>query len=172
MGFIYEISGYGPFLLIFISWYLLWNNVNLFFYYNIGIFTNCIINLILKGIIQEPRPMFDETKVNLAKTNKKEYFYHNGRPFNIFGMPSGHAQNVFFTTTFIYLSLKQTNWLYFYLICSLLVCYQRIVFNYHTILQIIVGSLVGTAYGYFVYQLAREKIKGCIRERNDDFGPM
>lgn len=171
MGFIYEITGYGPFLLIFISWYLLWNNVNLFFYYNIGIFTNCIINLILKGIIQEARPMFDDKKVSLAITNIKEKIYQNGIPFDIFGMPSGHSQMVFFTTTFIYLSLKHQNLLYFFLICSALICYQRYIFNYHTIRQIIVGSLIGIAYGYFIYQLARWKIKGKIRERTDDYAP-
>jgi len=38
--------------------------------------------------------------------------------------------------------------------------------------QVIVGSVVGSVFAYIVYQLAREKIKGRIRERDDDNGPV
>jgi membrane-associated phospholipid phosphatase len=172
MSILYEFGEYGPIILLFISWYLLWNNENLFFYYNVGIFINAVINMILKGIIQEPRPMFDHKKIHLAKTNMKEYFYQNGIPFNVFGMPSGHAQMSFFTTIFMYLSSKNKNLLYFYFIYSLFICYQRVTFDYHTISQIIVGAFVGTAFGYYVYQLAKEKMKGKIREKPDDNGPI
>jgi membrane-associated phospholipid phosphatase len=172
MSILYEFGEYGPIILIILSWYLLWNNSNLFFYYNVGIFGSAILNLILKGIIQEPRPMFDHKKVALAKTNAKEYFYQNGIPFDIFGMPSGHAQMSFFTTIFIYLSLKHTNLLYFYLIYSLFICYQRVKTMYHSVPQVIVGAIVGTAFGYYVYKLAMERIKGKIREKPDDNGPV
>jgi membrane-associated phospholipid phosphatase len=49
---------------------------------------------------------------------------------------------------------------------------QRVVYNHHTIFQVIVGALVGAGFGYLVYFLAREKIKGRITEKVDDFGPM
>ena len=172
MSILYELGEYGPIILILISWYLLWDHKNLFFYYNIGIFSSAILNLILKGIIQEPRPMFDSKKISLAKIHAKQYFFQNGIPFDIFGMPSGHAQMSFFTSVFIYLSLKHTNLLYFYLAFTILICYQRVKFDYHTILQVFVGGIVGSLFAYFVYQLAREKIKGKIRERLDDNGPI
>jgi len=38
--------------------------------------------------------------------------------------------------------------------------------------QVIVGGIVGTAFGYLVYQFAREKIKNRIREKPDDDGPI
>jgi membrane-associated phospholipid phosphatase len=172
MNILYEFGEYGPLLLIIISWFLLWNNKNLFFYYTIGIFTNTVINIILKGIIQEPRPLFDEKKMNLIKTHAKHYFFQNGIPFDIFGMPSGHAQASFFSTVFIYLSLKQNNLLYIYISLSLLTCYQRVKLEYHSIFQIIVGSIVGSVFAYFIYGLAREKIKGRIREKPDDNAPI
>jgi membrane-associated phospholipid phosphatase len=172
MDILYELGGYGPIILFVLSWYLLWNNENLFFYYNIGLFANSILNIILKGVIQEPRPMFDSKKMSLLKTNAKYFFFNDGIPFDMFGMPSGHAQMAFFTTTFIYLSLKHKNLLYFYLLYSILICYQRMKFDYHNIEQVIVGSLIGVAFGYFIYQLTREKIKGRIREKPDDFGPV
>lgn len=172
MNILYEIGSHGPIILIFLSWYLLWDNKNLLFYYTIGIFVNAILNLFLKGIIQEPRPMYDIEKIRLMKIHAKEYFYQKGIPFNIFGMPSGHVQSAFFSTIFIYLSLKQKNILYIYFLLSLVTCYQRVNYDYHSISQVIVGSVVGSSFAYFIYYLAREKIKGKIREKPDDYGPI
>lgn len=172
MSILYEFGAYGPIILILLTWYLLWDNKNLFFYYTVGIFANAILNIIFKGIIQEPRPMFDDKKVRLLKTHGKEYFYQSGIPFDIFGMPSGHAQASFFSTVFIYLVFKQNNLLYIYIPLTLLTCYQRVKFDYHSISQVIVGGITGTAFGYFVYQLAIEKIKNRIREKPDDDGPI
>lgn len=171
MDVLYEFGAYGPIILILLSWYLLWDNKNLFFYYTVGIFANSVLNIIFKGIIQEPRPMFDNKKIRLLQTHGKEYFYQNGIPFDMFGMPSGHAQAVFFSTVFMYLSLKQTNILYIYIPLSLLTCYQRVKFEYHSVSQIIIGAITGSSFAYLVYQLAREKIKNRIREKPDDFGP-
>jgi len=172
MDILYEFGGYAPILLILLSWYLLWNHKNLFFYYNVGLIANAILNTILKGIIQEPRPLLDGKKIKLMTNHAKEYFFQNGIPFDIYGMPSGHAQMAFFTSVFIYLSIKHTNFLYLYIIISLFICYQRIKIQYHSMSQIVVGAIVGSGFGYLVYQLAREKIKGRIREKPDDDGPI
>ena len=172
MDILYEFGGYSPIILILLSWYLLWEHKNLFFYYNVGLLVNSILNIVLKGLIKEPRPLFDSKKLKLMTTHAKEYFFQNGIPFDIYGMPSGHAQMAFFTTTFIYLSLKHTNLLYLYLIFSLFICYQRVKTQYHSISQVFVGAIVGSGFAFIVYQLAREKIKGKIREREDDYGPI
>jgi membrane-associated phospholipid phosphatase len=168
MEILYELGRYGPIVLILLSWYLLWNHENLFFYFNIGLFANAVLNLILKGLIQEPRPMFDGNKIKLLTTHTKEYFFQNGIPFDIYGMPSGHAQMTFFITFFIYLSLKHTNLSYFYLAFSLFICYQRVKYDYHSLRQVIIGAILGTGFAYFVYQYTRDKIKGKIREKPDD----
>ena len=165
-------NSYGPLFLVLLSMYLLWDNHNLFFYYTTGIFVNLILNTILKVIIQQPRPTEDIKKFNLALGNGKRFLFKDGIPFNIYGMPSGHSQAIFFSTMFIYLSLQEKNILFFYLLFSLLICVQRVVFKYHTILQVIVGAIVGGSFGYFVYYLAREKIKGHITEKKDDNGPI
>ena len=47
MGILYELGSYGPILLIILSWYSLWEHKNLFFYFNVGLFANSILNLIL-----------------------------------------------------------------------------------------------------------------------------
>jgi len=167
-----QFGTYGPIFLIIISMNLLWNKDNLFFYYIIGVFSDAIINLIAKGYIQQPRPSEDITQFNLALMHGKRFLFKDGLPYDIFGMPSGHVQSCFFSTTFIYLSLKKNNTLYLYLITSLLISMQRVIYNYHTLLQVIVGSIIGTIIGYCFYILARGKITGRITEKPDDYGPI
>lgn len=167
-----EFGAYGPLFLVIYSLYLLWDKHNYFFYYIVGVFINAILNLILKGIIQQPRPMEDTKMFNLALTNGKRFIFKNGLPYDIFGMPSGHAQTCIFSTTFIYLVLRQKNILSVYFIVSLITFLQRITFNHHTYLQVFVGSIVGFGFAYFMYSFAKEKIKGNIKEKPDDFGPL
>jgi len=163
---------YGPFILIILSVYLLWGHKNLLFYYVIGIFVNMILNIILKGIIQESRPIFDYKKVSLASTRAKKLLYQNGVPFYLFGMPSGHAQNSFFSTIFIYLALRKMNITYIYLGLTILICIQRISTNYHSINQVIVGSFIGSLFAFFIYYLVDKKLQGKIRPKPDDNGPI
>jgi membrane-associated phospholipid phosphatase len=171
MNLLYDLGEYGPIILVFLSWYLLRDHKNLFFYYTVGIFLNSIINIILKGIIQQPRPMYDSDKVRLLKTYGKHYLFQNGIPFDIFGMPSGHAQMCLFSTIYIYLVFKKIEYLYIYIPLSILTCYQRVKLSYHSISQVLVGTLVGSLFAYIVYIFGMEKIKGKIREKSDDFGP-
>lgn len=159
-------------LLIVLSYYLLWDKHHMIFYYNIGTFINTIINVILKGIIQEARPNMDEKKMNLLKTNAKPYFFQHGIPFDLFGMPSGHAQLSFFTTSYVYFVLRKTNWLYVYCILSMIICYQQINNELQSILQVIVGACIGIVIGYCVYMFSKEKIKGHIREKPDEYAPV
>ena len=168
----YTIGTFGPLILIFLSIFLLWNNDNLFFYYIIGVFLNAILNLILKGLLQQPRPSEDIKQFNLALSNGKRFIFKNGIPHDIFGMPSGHSQSALFSTVFIYLALRKNNILYIYLISSLITMSQRVIYNYHTILQVFIGGAVGAVFSYFVYQIARQKIIGHITEKLDDFAPI
>ena len=176
MSIFYEVFNkfgtFGPIILIFLSMYLLWNKHNLFFYYNVGIFINAILNLILKGIFKQPRPSENPETFNLAINQGKRFLFKDGIPHDIFGMPSGHANSALFSTIFIYLSLRKNNILYIYLFISLLTMIQRVVYNHHTILQVIVGAIVGLIFGFSFYQLAREKMQERIREKPDEFGPI
>ena len=168
----YDLGYYGPNILILLSIYLLWNHNNLFFYYSIGIIIDSIINTILKGIIQEPRPNIISKEFSLALKNNKRYLYKDGLPFDVFGMPSGHASSVIFSTVFVYLALKKTKWLYVYLIISAIIISQRVVYQYHTVSQVIVGSFTGALIAYILFQLTEKKLKGRIREKPDDNGPV
>jgi len=144
----------------------------LLFYYIIGYFVNRLINIVLKGIIKQPRPTEDMRVFQVVLSTEKKFINKNGIPFELFGMPSGHTQSCIYSTVFVYFALKKEFILYLYLLLSFVIVLQRIINNYHTFLQIIIGGSIGGLFGYFVYRLARENIKGFIQERLDDFGPL
>ena len=170
---IFNVTGqYGPVFLLIYSCYLLWDKQTLFFYYTVGILFNTILNLIIKGIIQEPRPSEDLKTFNLALKNGRRFIFKNGIPHDIFGMPSGHSQSSLFSAIFVFLSLKKPKILGIYLLLSFIIMAQRVAFNYHTVTQVIVGSIVGGFFGYFMFYIAQNKLMGVIRERKDDNGPM
>ena len=163
---------FGPIILIFPSIYMLWNKKNLFFYYTVGVFIDNILNLILKGLFLVPRPTIDQKSFDLFFKHGKRFLFKDGMPYDIFGMPSGHSQSTFFSTIFIYFALRKNNITYIYLAISLLTMIQRVVYNHHTVPQVIVGAAIGSAVGYLFYYLATENVKGLIREKLDDFGPI
>ena len=167
-----QFGSYGPLTLIFLSFYLLWNKKTLFFYYSLGIFIEAISNLILKGLFLQPRPSIDQKTFDLALQNGKRFLFKNGLPYDIFGTPSGHSQSVLFSTIFIYMALRNTKIFYVYLLISVLTMIQRVYSNHHTVLQVFVGAIIGGILGYLFYYLATQKVKGKIREKVDDFGPV
>jgi membrane-associated phospholipid phosphatase len=158
-------------MLIF-SLYLLSDKQNLQFYYLIGFVINSILNLILKGIIRQPRPCDDEKNFNIALKNIPETIFKDGVPFNIFGMPSGHAQSALYSTTYIFLSLKNIKVLLFYVFLSIIIVLQRIMKQFHTVFQVVVGLFIGSFMGYVAFNFAEIVLKGRIREKRDDFGPI
>jgi membrane-associated phospholipid phosphatase len=162
----------GPMILNITSIYFLRNKHTLLFYYIIGGFSDAILNLILKGLIQHPRPSENMEAFRLALTHGRRFLFNDGLPYDIFGMPSGHAESVFFSTTFIYCALKNKYIIYGYLALSLIVTSQRVVMGHHTPFQVLVGAIVGATFGLFVYYLATLNIKGHITEKLDDFGPI
>jgi membrane-associated phospholipid phosphatase len=172
MNIYHEIGSYGPLILMILSIFLLSDKGNLLFYYIIGFILDQIFNPILKGIIKQPRPCFNTKEFNLALKNNKRFLFKDGLPFDLFGMPSGHASSVIFSTIFVYLALRKTNWLYVYLLISAITISQRVVYNSHTIYQVIVGVFVGASVAYIMFQLVEKKLKGRIREKPDDNGPI
>jgi membrane-associated phospholipid phosphatase len=156
----------APQILFFVSCYLLWNKPVFLNYYIGGFFINTILNLLLKGIIRQPRPSEDIKLFNLAVNNGKRM------GFDVYGMPSGHAQLAFYSTIFIYLALKNKKIAFVFLLISMISLYQRVKYKNHTILQVIVGSGVGALFGYFIYYLSTQKIKGKLRSKKDDNAPI
>ena len=148
---LYNIAEYSHFILIVISLFLLWNNKTLFYYYIIGVSLNEIINMLLKFLIKQDRPNNDKANDDKANDDKNKLLSSNVQKY---GMPSGHAQSVSFSTMFIYLSLHNIYLTSIFIIISFIAIFQRVYLNFHTLEQVIVGILVGSFLAYLFYKLA------------------
>ena len=121
-----DLAPYGFWLITVLS---LVGNYQLIIVFIIGVLLNSILHSILKYIL-------------------KTYL-------NQFGLidPSGHFQALAFCFTFYILSHKTINpyilFLFLFLaLCCLINC---IVFNYHTTLEIILGTIFGVLFSYFYF---------------------
>lgn len=152
----------APHILLILSILLLWNKKFYLIYFILGYGFNIVLNLILKGIIRQPRPSEDIKLINISKNNGKRI------SFDKFGMPSGHAQLSFFCVVFIYLVLKNIPLTIFYIIVSILSLQQRVKYKNHTLIQVIVGTLVGAFVGFAVYMLTKKNVGGKWTAKKDD----
>ena len=159
-----DIVGYlAPYILFLISICLLWSKSYFFIYYIIGFGLNILLNILLKGIIQQPRPKEDIKLINIAKNNGKRISY------DVYGMPSAHAQLCFFSLGYIYLVFKSWNWTVVYFIISLSTLFQRVKYKNHTIHQVLVGAIVGVLFSYFIFYISKRNIGGKYLKKREEY---
>lgn len=133
---------FGPILLFCISVWKLSVHVP-FLYGYLGLFlASTVLNKVLKVLFKEPRPEGSMTIVGEPYQGADEY-----------GMPSGHAQSVSFSTTYLYLTTKSVFWLALELCVVGLTLIQRWKYKNHSVPQLAVGTLVGAFWGYYGYQM-------------------
>ena len=165
---LHQVGELGPLLLFTTSCWLLFEKKTMLYYYIIGSIINVILNIIMKITIQQPRPRIDDETFQLMLTHFKQDVFKHGIP-DIFGMPSGHAQAVIFSTVFVYLCIKNKNWLILYSVISLVTMWQRVIYKHHTVGQIIIGAFIGAGFAVCVFYLGKRKIVGILKQRDDDF---
>ena len=158
-----DIIGWNGFIILFASTLFLLNNKQtLLIYYVVGIVINYFLNYVLKGIIKQPRPSGDVELINIATHNGKRVGYE------IYGMPSGHAQMAFYSVVFIHLALKNIKITVLYLLVAVTTMYQRVKYQNHTVLQVVVGSLIGLVIGYIFFIFAQKNVVGKLLRKKDD----
>jgi membrane-associated phospholipid phosphatase len=174
------IGQYGPFIIAFITVWILsvFNNNTFLYYYIIGFFINLFVNVGLKILIQQPRPnnmsihpsIFDYYIKNLLIMKK-------GYPLESFGMPSGHVQSVFYSFFFLLfssifsqkqISIEYPTVLWIYMIICIITMIQRVLWNFHTILQVFCGAFIGAFIGFSIFWISKRKIRGVISETKPD----
>jgi membrane-associated phospholipid phosphatase len=158
------IGYYGPVILFISSIFLLYKKSNYLSSYIIGIILSCFSNLVLKEIIKQPRPKGSMHILNSTENNNHKRIFSS----DIYGMPSGHAQHVFYSTIFIHLVFKNTNITLLYLFISLLTLIQRVKYQNHYITQVIVGGFIGGLIAYYMYMYANKKIVGKLVPKRED----
>jgi len=105
---------------------------------------NIWINGVLKELIKQPRPK------KSIKINKQDEKFSRG-----YGMPSGHAQLGAANFVFIALLFRNEFLTTVAALQTLLTLYQRYSFRMHSAPQLLVGSILGGASGYGLYQCYR-----------------
>ena len=142
-----DVGFFAPMILFTLTIIMLWGHVKYLNVYLIFVLLNTILNKTLKNIIKAPRPGKPSENVvykTFEKTNGTEKY----------GMPSGHAQSVSFTTLYMYLVTKSKNILIGSSFISALSLIQRYRFKRHSIRQLIAGSVVGCFVAYISYNLS------------------
>ena len=164
---------YSPAVLFVLTLWLLYTtyskpfSTNTYLYvYVIGFAIQMIIGHALKILIRQPRPCEDIQKFNAAINTHKHI------EFDRFGMPSEHALSTFFSTVFVHFALKNNKITLIYAIISIATLYHRYSSNLHTISQLFVGGVIGAILGYMCYMYAFSTIRGSLKLKPDDNGPL
>lgn len=137
-----HIGFHGPIILFFINIFSLSKRIPYLYSYVFFFMINNFINDRLKSLFREPRP-----------NNKIPYieYYDDIIKKDMYGMPSGHAQSIFYSISFLYLTIKSPIILILSLFIAILTLYQRWKYRNHTFAQLIMGSIVGIIFGSSVY---------------------
>ena len=146
--FIFALGYFSEIIMIILVIYLIHSNVFYTIYYLFFILLNGYLNTIFKSIIKEDRP-----------DNSKKFLFseHFSRIKNVYGMPSGHSQNVFFSITYLYFTTKEFfYWIQLLLVLAALMFYERLSFHNHTFLQLLVGAIIGIILAYLVIILRNQ----------------
>jgi hypothetical protein len=157
---------YGPLLLIGLTLVILQTRQYYYYYYITGFVINMLVNSGLKLIIKEPRPVLDRELFNIMK--------HSSRGANPdeYGMPSGHAQSVAFSSSFVFFLIQGVPhlswWLVVFSILSLITMAQRVIKKDHSLTQVIVGAIVGSIVGFLAFAWSRGRIMGPLEPKSDD----
>jgi len=138
-------------LLILVSYLLYYQSIADMGIFIAGFFASGIANGFLKNMIKDRRPKDPERYLAAEHFSKKPVVY---------GLPSGHSQNVFYCIIYLYLvSTNFVAWEALLLVIATLMFYERWVYHNHTIIQLITGAVVGVAFGYGVFSIRNYVMK-------------
>jgi membrane-associated phospholipid phosphatase len=144
MSFFDIIGFFGPAILFCISVLKLYKRQPYLIGYLIFSAGNIIINSILKTVIKQERPhsIGDEHYIGMQK----------------YGMPSAHAQSVFYSMTYLYLTNGDSEILLVGMFIGALTLYQRWKYSQHTVEQLGVGVIVGVIIAFFAQFMTKQYI--------------
>ena len=131
--FVLDYVGYcGPLILSIFTIMMLRMRTKIILVYLLFLIINTVANLLLKLLIKEPRPT---DRIVLTRFEQETD--------NTYGMPSGHAQSVAYTTAFLYLLSLSSNVMFVVGWIGMTTLYQRYKFRQHSLRQLLAGTLIG-----------------------------
>lgn len=132
------IGHYGPIILFTVTFYSLLHRNKYLYVYVIGSIMNNFMNIFLKNTFKEERPKNPLPFIDSNELIKNNYY----------GLPSGHAQNVFFSLTFLYLTKAPISYLCSMSCVAIITLCQRLKYRRHDVKQIMVGALTGIFFAW------------------------
>ena len=134
----------SAFITIFINTFALYDQkkyLAIFYFVHLALYQ---IVITLKNIIKQPRP------TGYLSINDGGEYINKER----YGMPSGHSAFVFYSTTFLWLVKQNIPLLLVELFLCAITVYQRYEYKKHTIEQLVVGAVLGSAVAFCSHQVA------------------
>jgi membrane-associated phospholipid phosphatase len=129
---------FGPYILTIINiFYIFHIQEKFFFLYIISHVINIVLNIILKNIIKDPRPSDEKSFLDVERLHMDKY-----------GMPSGHAQTAWYNVGIIMLNKVPIYIKILSIIIACLTIYQRYIYKNHTVIQLVVGMIIGLLLAY------------------------
>jgi len=142
--FLYGIGFFGEFIMIFLVVSLIWGQTGSLIFFFIGYILNVLINIVLKRLLREPRPIDPIAYLASEKGSMKGAKYY--------GMPSGHSQNVFYCISYLLNCIpRNIDWVLLSFMIGLITIWERYIFHNHTVMQLLVGAILGFVFGWIVY---------------------
>lgn len=146
-AFVLYIGYFGPSVLLFSSVLLTLTDKVVLGELLVGTGINHLLNAGLKQMFRDQRPSPRYHYISTSDFVEKTTHVHE-LGLQEYGMPSGHAQHVWFFTSFIYYFVEQPYATLFFTCISVITCMQRVIYKNHTLLQVIIGGVVGILFGY------------------------
>ena len=144
-----HIGYYGPVIHFFMNIYMLQNRFVYMISYSFFFIVNTGLNKLLKISFREPRPENPVHYADFEKLTKEEYY----------GMPSGHAQSIFYSISFLYFINRQLDVLLVSFFLGTLTIYQRWKYRKHTFAQLMMGLIVGATFGGSIYYMTNRYLQ-------------
>lgn len=161
------VGAYAPLLLFFAGLFALRSSHRALLYFGMGSGICVLVNLALKGLLQQPRPKQDRKVLEMAISHGERL------SLDKFGMPSGHAQYCSFVTLYVlcwlaYHNRSSTMWLVFLVVTTSVSLMQRWWYRNHTVLQLAVGLGIGAVLGVTYAWMEKEsEARGWIAKIDD-----
>lgn len=142
----------GPIIAMISNIYALWIQPPYLIGYFAFLFMNSLVNKAIKHMYKESRPLHG---VEMETVN----IFNLGGIKDIYGMPSGHAQSVAFSLSYLYFVQKNLFMTFFHFCILVLTIFQRWNYRKHTWNQLLVGTILGLLIGFVTFQITKNTIE-------------
>ena len=162
------VGAFAPILMLVAALFALRTSHRALLYFGMGSGVCVLLNVVLKGFIQQPRPRNDRVALELAVSHGERI------SIDRFGMPSGHAQYCSFATLFVLCWLAYHNrtsmgWLLFAVLLTSVSLMQRWWFRNHSLLQLVIGTVIGSILGVvFAWMEKESECRGWTAKKDDN----